>query len=92
MIVPMYQAELAHPNIRGRVTALQQFMLGIGALIAGWTTYGTNKNLPNSDSNQWRLPLGIQLVPAGVLALLIMIFPESPRSVPPTMLHVRHEY
>ena len=40
MIVPLYQAELAHPSIRGRVTALQQFMLGIGALAAAWISYG----------------------------------------------------
>ncbi|KAF9870734.1 hypothetical protein CkaCkLH20_11836 [Colletotrichum karsti] len=31
MIVPLYQAELAHPSIRGTVTALQQLMIGIGA-------------------------------------------------------------
>jgi len=41
MIIPLYQAELAHPSIRGRVTALQQFMLGIGALVASWAAYGT---------------------------------------------------
>lgn len=35
MIVPLYQAEIAHPSIRGRITSLQQFMLGIGALVAG---------------------------------------------------------
>ena len=34
MIVPMYQAEIAHPSIRGRVTGLQQLMLGIGAVFA----------------------------------------------------------
>ena len=39
--VPLYQAELAHPDIRGRVTALQQFMLGIGSLTAAWITYGS---------------------------------------------------
>lgn len=32
MIVPLYQAELAHPDIRGLVTGLQQFMLGIGGV------------------------------------------------------------
>jgi len=79
MIIPLYQAELAHPSIRGRVTALQQFMLGIGALVASWTTYGTTKNWPVSEARQWRLPLGIQIIPAGILAALILLFPESPR-------------
>lgn len=40
MIIPVYQAELCHPSIRGRVTALQQFMLGVGALTAAWISYG----------------------------------------------------
>lgn len=76
MIVPLYQAELAHPKIRGRVTSLQQFMLGIGSLIAGWIGYAAYTRIGNDNSAQWRLPLGIQLAPAVILALLIMFFPE----------------
>lgn len=39
MIVTLYQAEISqaeisHPSMRGRVTALQQLMLGIGAVVA----------------------------------------------------------
>ncbi|KAI1425053.1 MFS sugar transporter-like protein [Xylaria sp. FL1777] len=69
--------EISHPSIRGRVTSLQQFMLGIGALVAGWTTYGCYTNLKNDA--QWRIPLGIQIIPAVILAALILLFPESPR-------------
>lgn len=32
-----------------------------------------------TDDAVWRIPLGIQVVPAGILALLILLFPESPR-------------
>lgn len=78
MIVPLYQAELAHPSIRGRITALQQFMLGIGALVASWVSWGAHQNLGGSSA-QWRVPLAIQIVPALVLAALILLFPESPR-------------
>ncbi|KAK6528873.1 hypothetical protein TWF694_004104 [Orbilia ellipsospora] len=77
MIVPLYQAELAHPSIRGRITALQQFMLGIGALIATWGGYGTYIHL--TDEGQWRIPLAIQMVPAIVLGTCIFFMPESPR-------------
>ncbi|KAK3704158.1 hypothetical protein LTR37_013998 [Vermiconidia calcicola] len=79
MIIPPYQAELCHPDIRGRVTALQQFMLGVGALIAAWVSYGCYIGFPANDSKQWRLSLGIQIIPAGILAALILLFPESPR-------------
>ncbi|KAK5940310.1 hypothetical protein PMZ80_007730 [Knufia obscura] len=78
MIIPLYQAELAHPSIRGRITALQQFMLGIGALVASWVSWGTYRNLKGSSA-QWRIPLGLQILPAVFLAALILLFPESPR-------------
>lgn len=32
-----------------------------------------------NDNNQWRIPLGLQVLPAAVLAILILLFPESPR-------------
>lgn len=77
MIIPVYQSEIAHPDIRGTITSLQQFMLGIGAFVAGWVSYGTFINLTNSA--QWRLPLGLQMFPAVGLGALIFLFPESPR-------------
>uniref|UniRef100_A0A060T9X3 ARAD1D18194p n=1 Tax=Blastobotrys adeninivorans TaxID=409370 RepID=A0A060T9X3_BLAAD len=79
MIIPLYQAELCHPSIRGRVTALQQFFLGIGSLIASWVGYGCYLGFGPTNSNQFRVPLGIQVIPAGILGLLIFFFPESPR-------------
>ncbi|PBK98199.1 general substrate transporter [Armillaria gallica] len=71
-------AEIAHPSIRGRLTTLQQFMLGIGAFVASWVTYGTAQGLPGKQS-EWRIPLGIQIIPAIPLVAFIMLFPESPR-------------
>ncbi|KAM0551870.1 hypothetical protein ACHAPJ_008206 [Fusarium lateritium] len=79
MIVPVYQGELCHPDIRGRVTALQQFMLGIGSLVATAIGYGTYTSIGDNNSGQWRIPLGIQVLPAVILAALILLFPESPR-------------
>ncbi|KAJ5160448.1 uncharacterized protein N7482_007452 [Penicillium canariense] len=79
MVIPLYQAEICHPKIRGRVTALQQFMLGVGALCASWISYGTYIGFSSDNDAQWQLPLGIQIIPAVLLGLLIMVFPESPR-------------
>lgn len=77
MIVPIYQAELVHPDIRGLVTGLQQFMLGIGGVCGSWISYGTYVSF--ADNRQWRIPLGLQMVPAALLSALIFLFPESPR-------------
>lgn len=77
MIVPLYQAELVHPNYRGLITGLVQLMLGIGAVVGGWLSYGTFVGY--TDTRQWRIPLGVQIVPAAILGCLITLFPESPR-------------
>jgi MFS family permease len=77
MIIPLYQAELAHPDIRGLITGLQQFMIGIGGVCGSWISYGTYVGF--SDNHQWRVPFGIQIIPAAVLSILIFLFPESPR-------------
>lgn len=77
MLAPLYQAEIAHPSIRGRLTTLQQFMLGIGALIASFIGYGCFHGL--TGQAQWRIPLAIQLLPAIPLALFVLLLPESPR-------------
>ncbi|KAJ5151922.1 hypothetical protein N7492_010217 [Penicillium capsulatum] len=79
MVIPLYQAEICHPKIRGRVTALQQFMLGVGALCAAWISYGTYVGFAADNNAQWQLPLGLQVLPAVCLGVLILLFPESPR-------------
>lgn len=76
MIIPLYQAEICHPKIRGRVTALQQFMLGVGALCASWISYGTYIGFDPTNDAQWQVPLGIQIIPAVLLGFLIAVFPE----------------
>ncbi|KAJ6514623.1 general substrate transporter [Mycena vulgaris] len=77
-LAPLYQAEIAHPSIRGRLTTLQQFMLGIGAFTASWVTYGCSAGLKGHPS-EWRVPLGIQIIPALPLISFILLLPESPR-------------
>lgn len=51
MIIPPYQAELCHPSIRGRVTSLQQFMLGIGNVVATWVSWACYTYV--SSISQW---------------------------------------
>lgn len=42
MLIPMYNAELASPGIRGSLVALQQLAITFGILISYWIGYGTN--------------------------------------------------
>ncbi len=78
LLAPLYQSEKAHPSIRGRLTTLQQFFLGFGALVASFVVYGCSIHQAGTVF-QWRFPLGLQIAPAVPLAFLIMLFPESPR-------------
>lgn len=42
MLIPMYNAELASPGIRGSLVALQQLAITFGILVSYWIGYGTN--------------------------------------------------
>ncbi|TFK40034.1 sugar transporter [Crucibulum laeve] len=76
MTVPLYNTEIAPPQIRGFLVGLTQQLLGIGFIVANWVGYGSQ--YIDSDIS-WRLPLGLQLVPAGLLFVGIQFLPYSPR-------------
>ncbi|KAF4614312.1 hypothetical protein G7Y89_g15425 [Cudoniella acicularis] len=82
MIVPMYNAEVAPPEVRGSLIALQQLAICFGILISFWIDYGTNyiggTGATQSDS-AWLVPICLQLFPAVVLFAGILFMPFSPR-------------
>ncbi|KZT35508.1 general substrate transporter [Sistotremastrum suecicum HHB10207 ss-3] len=78
MVVPLYNTEIAPPKIRGFIVGLAQQMIGIGFIAANWVGYGCQFFGP-TDNRQWRIPLGLQLVPAFVLLVGIQFLPFSPR-------------
>jgi hypothetical protein len=43
-----------------------------------WIGYGSG-TAPDDSAVQWRVPLAFQILPAAILAVGIMFFPESPR-------------
>ncbi|ORX34929.1 putative high-affinity glucose transporter of the major facilitator superfamily [Kockovaella imperatae] len=82
MLVPMFNAELAPPGIRGSLVALQQLAITFGILVSYWIAYGTNYiggTGAGQSSTAWRLPLSLQLIPAFILAVGICFLPFSPR-------------
>lgn len=79
---PLYNAELAPPEIRGMIISMQQFATTLGIMGAYWIGYGTNYIGGNGDSQHelaWRLPLIIQGIPAVILAIGVWFLPFSPR-------------
>ncbi|KAG5636756.1 hypothetical protein H0H81_006946 [Sphagnurus paluster] len=76
MTVPLYNTEIAPPKTRGFLVGLTQQMIGIGFIVANWVGYGCQ--FIKSDVS-WRLPLALQLVPAGLLLVGIQFLPYSPR-------------
>jgi MFS family permease len=78
--IPIYQAEVAHRKIRGKITSLQQLFNALGQIFATWIGYGCYMTWAGTgNSREWRIPLACQIVPAIFLAALIRQFPESPR-------------
>ncbi|KAK0480038.1 sugar transporter [Armillaria novae-zelandiae] len=82
MAVPLYNAELAPPEVRGSLVALQQLAIMFGVMISLWIDYGTNY-IGGTGQGQseaaWRIPLALQLVPAIILGCGIIFMPFSPR-------------
>lgn len=78
MLGPTYVAEVAPKEVRGRITGLFQVCLTIGIAISYWIVYGVNLHIPSS-TKQWRIPMGFQCVPVGVMFILLHFCRESPR-------------
>src|SRR5690606_26599484 len=67
MTVPMYNAEVAPPELRGSLVGLQQLAITFGIIVSFWIDYGTNYIGGTGDGQKdaaWVLPLALQLVPA----------------------------
>ncbi|KAG0645543.1 Quinate transporter [Hyphodiscus hymeniophilus] len=82
MIVPMYNAEVAPPEVRGSLIALQQLAICFGIMVSFWIDYGTNY-IGGTGAGQseaaWLTPICLQLFPAVVLFAGILFMPFSPR-------------
>lgn len=72
----LYMSEVAPRKVRGMIVSGYQLCIEIGILIASCVNYGTEHRL---DSGSYRIPMGIQFIPALVLGVGLFILPESPR-------------
>jgi len=72
---PMYISEISPAKVRGRMTALFQFNVIAGILIA----YVSNYLLREAGSEPWRFMLGVEALPALAFFALLFFVPRSPR-------------
>jgi sugar porter (SP) family MFS transporter len=74
---PMYIAEIAPAQWRGRLVGFFQFNVVLGILVAYFSNYllGTF----SLGASEWRWKLGVSSVPAALFFLMLFYIPRSPR-------------
>ncbi|KAF7196829.1 MFS glucose transporter mfs1 [Pseudocercospora fuligena] len=81
--VPVYVSEIAPPSKRGRLVAFQQWAITWGILILYYISYGASfvggQDVDNYSTTVFRLPWGLQMLPAVLLFFAMFFLPESPR-------------
>ncbi|MEX0944951.1 MAG: sugar porter family MFS transporter [Balneolaceae bacterium] len=75
VVAPMYISEIAPADKRGKLTALFQFNIVLGILIA----YFSNFLIGTEDIESWRWMLGVEVIPATLFLVMVFTIPESPR-------------
>lgn len=81
MLSPMYIAEIAPANIRGRLVSWNQFAIIFGMLVV----YFVNYFISRQGDDQWLIDTGwrwmfaSETIPAGIFLILLMFVPETPR-------------
>lgn len=73
-VVPMYQAEMAPPALRGTLTSMYNMMITAGIFIAALL----DEFLVDME-NGWRMAIALQAIPAFVILLTMPFLPRSPR-------------
>jgi sugar porter (SP) family MFS transporter len=73
---PVYISEISTPATRGRLSAMYQFNIVFGILIAFLSNYFLEGV---GGDNDWRWMLGVLAVPAIIYTIMVIGVPESPR-------------
>jgi len=80
-ICPMYIAEIAPAEIRGKLVSWNQFAIIFGMLIVYFVNFFIIKGKSPEwiDATGWRWMFASNAVPAGLFGLLLFLVPETPR-------------
>ena len=76
--VPMYIAEIASPEERGRLVLVNQFCIVLGIVVSYVSNYCVARWLPASSAVVWRAMLGAECLPVLMYLAALWKVPESP--------------
>jgi len=81
MNAPMYIAEIAPSNIRGRMVTYYQLAIVIGFFVVFLATYFIGNDLSVEENIEfgWRRMFWSELIPSTLFLILLFIVPKSPR-------------
>ena len=87
IIAPMYIAEIAPPDKRGRLVSFNQLNIVLGFSASFFSNYFINDGAAANAGGEgwmtpessWRLMLGVETVPAVLYFFLLLLVPRSPR-------------
>ncbi|MEN0038104.1 MAG: sugar porter family MFS transporter [Cellvibrio sp.] len=78
LIAPVYIAEIAPAEQRGRLVSINQLNIVLGIFAAYFSNYFILQWVQNPELN-WRWMLGVGFFPAAAYLILLALIPESPR-------------
>ena len=81
-VCPMYIAEIAPADIRGKLVSWNQFAIIFGMLVVYFVNYLIKNSLPTQDAMVtigWRRMFLSEAVPAALFGLLVIFVPKTPR-------------
>ena len=88
LLSPLYLAEVAPHQVRGRLVSLYQLAIVVGILVSFFVNMLIQRAgaaLPGvageswNQAHGWRWMLGVMVVPSALFGLLLLPLPESPR-------------
>ncbi|KAI1345271.1 general substrate transporter [Xylariaceae sp. FL0016] len=80
MLAPQYIAENSPKSIRGSLTTSYNLMIILALALAFWINFGVSL-WPHESNLQWKLALGIQIIPGGVMFLMLFFVIDTPRAL-----------
>ncbi|KAI7478827.1 general substrate transporter [Hortaea werneckii] len=79
VVVPMFSSEMTPKEIRGQIGSFYQLMFTLGIFTSYWIDWGVARNFSKSDSSMWQIPVGLQMLWAGLLGILVFTLKASTR-------------